>query len=122
LSSCSSRRASRVRDLFAEARKRAPAIISSTRSTRSASAAASGQGAYVARNDGEQTLNSCSPRWTASSDGGIVVLARRTGGDPRPGPAPPGPVRPAGDDPAANVNERARDLAVHCRGKKLAGE
>ena len=61
-------------------------------------------------------------RWTGSSHAaGIVVLAATN----RPtildrGPAPAGPVRPAGHHPAAERRRPAAILAVACRDKQLA--
>src|SRR6202011_804554 len=68
--------AARVRDLFAEARKRAPAIIFVDEVDAIGQRRAGGQGAYVANDEREQTLN----QLLAKLDGfepstGIVVLA-----------------------------------------------
>jgi len=116
--------AARVRDLFAEARKRAPAIIFIDEIDAIGQRRASGQGAYVANDEREQTLN----QLLAEMDGfeptaGIVVLAATN----RPEILDPALLRPGRFDrqvtiPLPNVNERAAILAVHCRGKKLAGE
>ena len=116
--------ASRVRDLFAEARKRAPAIIFIDEVDAIGQRRASGQGAYVANDEREQTLN----QLLAEMDGfeptaGIVVLAATN----RPEILDPALLRPGRFDrqvtiPLPNVNERAAILAVHCRGKKLAGD
>jgi cell division protease FtsH len=113
--------AARVRDLFAEARKRAPAIIFidevDTIGQRRA-----GQGALVANDEREQTLN----QLLAEMDGfdpatGIVVLAATN----RPEVLDPALLRPGRFDrqvtiPLPDVNERAAILAVHCHGKRLA--
>ncbi len=114
--------ASRVRDLFAEARKRAPAIIFIDEVDAIGQRRAGGQGAYVANDEREQTLN----QLLAELDGfeptaGIVVLAATN----RPEILDPALLRPGRFDrqvtiPLPNVNERAAILAVHCRGKKLA--
>lgn len=58
--------ASRVRDLFAEARKRAPRSSSSTRSTPSAAVAAGLPGSAATTNASRPSTSS-SPRWTAST-------------------------------------------------------
>jgi cell division protease FtsH len=113
--------AARVRDLFNEARKRAPAIIFidevDTIGQRRA-----GQGALVANDEREQTLN----QLLAEMDGfdpatGIVVLAATN----RSEVLDPALLRPGRFDrqvtiPLPDVNERAAILAVHCRGKRLA--
>ena len=116
--------AARVRDLFAEARKRAPAIIFIDEVDAIGQRRAGGQGAYVANDEREQTLN----QLLAEMDGfepatGIVVLAATN----RPEILDPALLRPGRFDrqvtiPLPNVNERAAILAVHCRGKKLAGD
>jgi cell division protease FtsH len=113
--------ASRVRDLFAEARKRAPAIIFIDEIDAIGQRRAGGGGAYVSNDEREQTLN----QLLAEMDGfeptaGIVVL----GATNRPEILDPALLRPGRFDrqvtiPLPNVNERAAILAVHCRGKKL---
>ena len=113
--------ASRVRDLFAEARKRAPAIIFIDEIDAIGQRRAGGAGAYVSNDEREQTLN----QLLAEMDGfeptaGIVVL----GATNRPEILDPALLRPGRFDrqvtiPLPNVNERAAILAVHCRGKKL---
>jgi cell division protease FtsH len=116
--------AARVRDLFAEARKRAPAIIFIDEIDAIGQRRSGGQGAYVANDEREQTLN----QLLAELDGfeptaGIVVLAATN----RPEILDPALLRPGRFDrevtiPLPNVSERAAILAVHCRGKKLAGD
>ena len=116
--------AARVRDLFAEARKRAPAIIFIDEIDAIGQRRSGGQGAYVANDEREQTLN----QLLAELDGfeptsGIVVLAATN----RPEILDPALLRPGRFDrevtiPLPNVHERAAILAVHCRGKKLAGD
>ncbi|WP_234430725.1 ATP-dependent zinc metalloprotease FtsH [Streptomyces sp. NRRL F-4489] len=112
--------ASRVRDLFDEARKRAPSIIfideiDAVGSRRS--------GVHLGGNDErEQTLN----QLLAEMDGfdqssGIVVLAATN----RPEALDPALLRPGRFDrhvtvPLPNQAERAAILAVHARSKKLA--
>jgi cell division protease FtsH len=115
--------AARVRDLFAEARKRAPAIIFIDEIDAIGQRRSGGAGGYVANDEREQTLN----QLLAEMDGfepstGIVVLAATN----RPEILDPALLRPGRFDrqvtiPLPNVHERSAILAVHCRGKKLAG-
>ncbi|HTP16056.1 MAG TPA: ATP-dependent zinc metalloprotease FtsH [Streptosporangiaceae bacterium] len=115
--------AARVRDLFAEARKRAPAIIFIDEIDAIGQRRA-GSGAVVANDEREQTLN----QLLAEMDGfdmaqGIVVL----GATNRPEVLDPALLRPGRFDrqvtiPLPTLNERAAILAVHCRGKKLTGD
>ncbi|MFI7300989.1 ATP-dependent zinc metalloprotease FtsH [Streptomyces sp. NPDC050121] len=113
--------ASRVRDLFAEARKRAPSIIFIDEID--AVGSRRGGGARMGGNDErEQTLN----QLLAEMDGfdqasGIVVLAATN----RPETLDPALLRPGRFDrhvtvPLPNQAERAAILAVHARGKTLA--
>ncbi len=113
--------ASRVRDLFEQARKRAPAIIFIDEIDAIGQRRA-GSGAIVSNDEREQTLN----QLLAEMDGfepsaGIVVLAATN----RPEILDPALLRPGRFDrevtiPLPNVTERAAILAVHCRDKKLA--
>jgi len=113
--------AARVRDLFAEARKRAPAIIFMDEIDAIGQRRASG-GGYVSNDEREQTLN----QLLSEMDGfepsaGIVVLAATN----RPEVLDPALLRPGRFDrqvtiPLPNVDERSAILAVHCRGKQLA--
>src|SRR5437868_1375894 len=113
--------AARVRDLFAEARKRAPAIIFVDEIDAIGQRRA-GSGAVVSNDEREQTLN----QLLAEMDGfspstGIVVLAATN----RPEILDPAPLRPGRVDrqvttPLPNVRERAAILAVHTRGKMVA--
>jgi cell division protease FtsH len=113
--------AARVRDLFNEARKRAPAIIFIDEVDAIGQRRA-GQGAAVSNDEREQTLN----QLLAEMDGfdpamGIVVLAATN----RPEVLDPALLRPGRFDrqvtiPLPNVSERAAILAVHTRGKRLA--
>src|SRR5271165_2900439 len=113
--------ASRVRDLFAEARKRAPAIIFIDEIDAIGQRRA-GAGVAVSNDEREQTLN----QLLSEMDGfdmqtGIVVL----GATNRPEVLDPALLRPGRFDrevtiPLPNVSERAAILAVHCRDKKLA--
>jgi len=96
--------ASRVRDLFVEARKRAPAIVFIDEID---AIGARRGGAIVSNDEREQTLN----QLLAEMDGfdpsaGVVVMAATN--------------RPETLDPALpNLKERAAILAVHAKGKKL---
>src|SRR6201994_784507 len=113
--------AARVRDLFAEARKRARAIIFIDE-VDAIGQRRSGAGGGVSNDEREQTLN----QLLAEMDGfdpamGIVVLAATN----RPEVLDPALLRPGRFDrqvtiPLPNVSERAAILAVHCRGKQVA--
>ena len=113
--------ASRVRDLFSDARKRAPSIIFIDEID------AIGQrrgGAIVSNDEREQTLN----QLLAEMDGfdpsiGIVVMAATN----RPEVLDPALLRPGRFDrqveiPLPNLKERAAILAIHAKGKKLAAD
>jgi len=112
--------AARVRDLFAEARKRAPAIIFIDEIDAIGQRRA-GTGAVVANDEREQTLN----QLLSEMDGfdmtqGIVVLAATN----RPEVLDPALLRPGRFDrqvtiPLPTLSERQAILAVHCRDKKL---
>src|ERR1700734_180156 len=112
--------AARVRDLFSEARKRAPAIIFIDEIDAIGQRRA-GSGAIVANDEREQTLN----QLLSEMDGfdvtqGIVVL----GATNRPEVLDPALLRPGRFDrqvtiPLPTLPERAAILAVHCRDKKL---
>jgi cell division protease FtsH len=112
--------AARVRDLFAEARKRAPAIIFIDEIDAIGQRRA-GSGAVVSNDEREQTLN----QLLSEMDGfepsaGVVVL----GATNRPEVLDPALLRPGRFDrevtiPLPNVAERAAILAVHARSKKL---
>ena len=86
--------AARVRDLFAEARKRAPAIIFIDEIDAIGQRRASGAGAYVSNDEREQTLN----QLLAEMDGFEPTAGHRgargdePAGDPGPGAAAPGAV------------------------------
>ena len=115
--------AARVRDLFNEARKRAPAIVFIDEVDAIGQRRA-GQGAVVSNDEREQTLN----QLLAELDGfdpatGIVVLAATN----RPEVLDPALLRPGRFDrqvtiPLPNVTEREAILRVHCRDKKLAAD
>ena len=112
--------AARVRDLFSEARKRAPAIIFVDEID--AIGQRRGGSAVVANDEREQTLN----QLLAEMDGfemaqGIVVLAATN----RPEILDPALLRPGRFDrqvtiPLPTMAERKAILQVHCRDKKLA--
>ena len=113
--------AARVRDLFSEARKRAPAIIFIDEID-AIGQRRSGTGAIVSNDEREQTLN----QLLAEMDGfdvtqGIVVL----GATNRPEVLDPALLRPGRFDrqitvPLPTLPEREAILAVHTRDKKLA--
>jgi cell division protease FtsH len=113
--------AARVRDLFTEARKRAPAIIF-VDEVDAIGQRRAGSGAVVANDEREQTLN----QLLAEMDGfdmaqGLVVLAATN----RPEVLDPALLRPGRFDrqitiPLPTLDERAAILAVHCRDKRLA--
>jgi cell division protease FtsH len=112
--------AARVRDLFTEARKRAPVIIFIDELDAIGQRRA-GAGAVVANDEREQTLN----QLLSEMDGfdpaeGIVVLAATN----RPEVLDPALLRPGRFDrqitiPLPNQAERRAILTVHCRGKHL---
>jgi cell division protease FtsH len=114
--------AARVRDLFAEARKVAPAIIFIDEIDAIGSRRAGG--AAVSNDEREQTLN----QLLAEMDGfdpaeGIVVLAATN----RPEVLDAALLRPGRFDrqvvvPLPNRDERRAILSVHTRGKQLAGD
>jgi cell division protease FtsH len=113
--------AARVRDLFDQARKRAPSIVFIDEIDAIGQRRA-GAGAVVSNDEREQTLN----QLLAEMDGfdpstGVVVLAATN----RPEVLDPALLRPGRFDrqvtiPLPNVSERAAILAVHAKGKKLA--
>jgi cell division protease FtsH len=113
--------AARVRDLFDQARKRAPAIIFIDEIDAIGQRRA-GTGAVVSNDEREQTLN----QLLSEMDGfdpstGVVVL----GATNRPEILDPALLRPGRFDrqvtiPLPNASERAAILAVHCKDKKLA--
>ncbi len=113
--------AARVRDLFAEARKRAPAIVF-VDEIDAIGARRAGPGSFASNDEREQTLN----QLLSEMDGfdpvtGIVVLAATN----RPEVLDPALLRPGRFDrqvtiPLPNLAERQAILAVHCRDKQLA--
>jgi cell division protease FtsH len=112
--------AARVRDLFAEARKRAPAIIFIDEID-AIGQRRSGSGAVVSNDEREQTLN----QLLAEMDGfdpatGIVVLAATN----RPEVLDPALLRPGRFDrqvtiPLPVLAERVAILKVHSKGKQF---
>ncbi len=112
--------AARVRDLFDEARKRAPAIIF-VDEIDAIGQRRSGTGAVVSNDEREQTLN----QLLAEMDGfdpasGIVVLAATN----RPEVLDPALLRPGRFDrqvtiPLPTLSERLDILKVHSQGKQL---
>jgi cell division protease FtsH len=112
--------AARVRDLFAEARKRAPAIIFIDEID-AIGQRRGGAGMAVANDEREQTLN----QLLAEMDGfdpavGVVVLAATN----RPEILDPALLRPGRFDrqvtvPLPDLRERLAILQVHCHGKQL---
>jgi cell division protease FtsH len=112
--------ASRVRDLFADARRRAPSIIFIDEID--AIGGRRGGAAIGGNDEREQTLN----QLLSEMDGfdqaaGVVVIAATN----RPESLDPALLRPGRFDrqvvvPLPNQNERAAILAVHSKGKKLA--
>src|SRR5690242_17279626 len=111
--------AARVRDLFSEARKRAPSIIFIDEID--AIGGRRSVGGLGTNDEREQTLN----QLLAEMDGfdeeaGVVVLAATN----RPETLDPALLRPGRFDrqvvvPLPNVNERQQILSVHARGKQL---
>ena len=113
--------ASRVRDLFSDARKKAPAIVFIDEID-----AIGGRrgGAAIANDEREQTLN----QLLSEMDGfdpttGVVVIAATN----RPETLDPALLRPGRFDrqveiPLPNLRERAAILAVHAEGKKLGAD
>ncbi|MGW3655039.1 ATP-dependent zinc metalloprotease FtsH [Streptomyces sp. NPDC005151] len=112
--------AARVRDLFAEARKRSPAIVF-VDEVDALGGRRAGSGAMVSNDEREQTLN----QLLSEMDGfeaaeGIVVLAATN----RPEVLDPALLRPGRFDrqvviPLPTLAERAAILAVHCHDKRL---
>lgn len=113
--------AARVRDLFAEARKRAPAIVF-VDEVDALGGRRAGSGAPVSNDEREQTLN----QLLSEMDGfdpteGIVVLAATN----RPEILDPALLRPGRFDrqvviPLPTLAERTAILIVHCKSKQLA--
>ena len=115
--------AARVRDLFEEARKRAPAIIFIDEIDAIGSRR-SGSGAIVSNDEREQTLNQLLAEMDGFDPGmGIVVM----GATNRPEILDPALLRPGRFDrqitiPLPNLVERSAILKVHCRNKRLGSD
>ncbi|MFD8496054.1 ATP-dependent zinc metalloprotease FtsH [Amycolatopsis sp. NPDC059657] len=113
--------ASRVRDLFTEARDRAPSIIFIDEIDAVGSRRGAG-GGYGGHDEREQTLNQLLSEMDGfDQSSGIVVLAATN----RPESLDPALLRPGRFDrqvtvPLPNQAERAAILAVHVAGKHLA--
>ncbi len=111
--------ASRVRDLFAAARKRAPAIIFIDEID--AIGGRRGASLFASNDEREQTLNQLLAEMDGfDKDTGVVVLAATN----RPEILDPALLRPGRFDrtveiPLPNRAERAKILAVHTKGRKL---
>jgi cell division protease FtsH len=111
--------AARVRDLFSDAKKRAPAIIFIDEIDGIGQRRGAG---FTSNDEREQTLN----QLLAEMDGfdrttGVVVIAATN----RPDVLDPALLRPGRFDrqveiPLPNLRERAAILAVHARGKPMA--
>jgi cell division protease FtsH len=114
--------ASRVRELFADARKRAPSIVFIDEID--AIGARRGVGVFSSNDEREQTLN----QLLAEMDGfdpatGVVVMAATN----RPESLDPALLRPGRFDrtveiPLPNQAERRAILAVHAKDKRLAAD
>jgi cell division protease FtsH len=115
--------ASRVRDLFAEARKRSPAIIFIDEID-AIGGRRGGSGAYGGNDEREQTLNQLLAEMDGfAKEADVVVLAATN----RPETLDPALLRPGRFDrqvviPLPNQAERAEILRVHARGKSLSGD
>jgi cell division protease FtsH len=115
--------AARVRDLFADARRRAPSIVFIDEID-AIGQRRSGAGAIAPHEEREQTLN----QLLAEMDGfdpaeGVVVIAATN----RPDILDPALLRPGRFDrqivvPLPNQRERTAILAVHSRGKRLGAD
>ncbi len=111
--------ASRVRDLFADARKRAPSIIFIDEID--AIGARRGVGVFSSNDEREQTLNQLLAEMDGfDKDTGVVLMAATN----RPESLDPALLRPGRFDrtveiPLPNQAERRAVLAVHAQDKKL---
>jgi cell division protease FtsH len=112
--------AARVRDLFADARKRAPSIIFIDEID--AIGARRGVGVFSSNDEREQTLNQLLAEMDGfDKDTGVVVMAATN----RPDSLDPALLRPGRFDrtieiPLPNQAERRAILAVHTREKRLS--
>jgi cell division protease FtsH len=111
--------ASRVRDLFNQAKENAPRSSSSTRSTPSAATAAPAWAAVTTSASRRSTR--CSSRWTASTRRRRSRHRRdQPPRHPRPGAAAPGPLRPPDRRRRPRPQGPPAILEVHGRGKPLS--
>jgi cell division protease FtsH len=113
--------ASRVRDLFAEARKRAPSIVFIDEID-AIGGRRGGRAGFGANDEREQTLNQLLAEMDGFDEEADVVVLAATN---RPETLDPALLRPGRFDrqvvvPLPNQWERAAILAVHARGKQLA--
>ena len=105
--------AARVRDLFADARKRAPAIVFIDEID-AIGQRRGGVGVVVPTTSGSRPSTSCWPRWTVSTRPGVVVLAATN----RPEVLDPALLRPGRFDrqveiPLPNPGRAPRHPPVH---------
>jgi cell division protease FtsH len=113
--------ASRVRDLFAEARRNAPAIVFIDEVDAIGSRRAVG-GVGGTNDEREQTLNQLLSEMDGFTGNGSIVVIAATN---RPEVLDQALLRPGRFDrqvtvPLPNLRDRARILSVHVRGKQLA--
>lgn len=115
--------ASRVRSLFEDARKQSPSIVFIDEVDAIGGRRGSG-GGLGSHDEREQTLNQLlSEKDGFDAAGGVVVMAATN----RPETLDPALLRPGRldrtvDIPLPNQHERAAILAIHSRGKTLAGD
>jgi cell division protease FtsH len=114
--------ASRVRDLFAEARRNAPAIVFIDEID--AIGARRGVVGGGTNDEREQTLNQMLAEMDGFTDSGSIVVIAATN---RPEVLDQALLRPGRFDrqvtvPLPNLRDRQRILAVHVRGKRLASD
>ena len=113
--------AARVRDLFEQARTRGPAIVFIDEID--ALGSRRDHGGLAGSDEREQTLNQLLAEMDGFEDSGGVVSGRhQPAGRPGPRAAPPRPVRPRGQRPAARpvrAGRHPRHPRAHARGKTL---
>jgi len=112
--------ASRVRDLFDQAKQNQPCIISSTRSTPSVAIRGAGMGG--GHDEREQTLNQLLVRWTASKPTRASSLWRPpTGPTSSTGAAAPRPASTGRSSWTVRTAKAAKPSSTfHAKGKPLA--
>jgi cell division protease FtsH len=111
--------ASRVRDLFEQAKENAPASSSSTRSTPSAATAAPAWAAVTT--SASRPSTSSSSRWTASTPRRRHPhRGHQPPRHPRPGAAAPGPLRPADRRRGPDMRAARRSSRCTPQGKPIA--